>query len=178
MNEESLPLVRKMVDFFYTADYDENIPTASEDEEKSMSPLQVASRMFALGDQYDIPRLRELSAVKYSNRLGQSIHLTEFLKSIPDVYGLTPGSVRELRDRAVRFGRLYLSKVVHYESLKEVWNEVAVECPEFTKEVLEMYMRNPLIGNCAYQCGSHKEMEATQVRCSQCGRGMNYRPTH
>ncbi len=45
--------------------------------------------------------LQGLAVTKYSRALGMTPKVEELLDSIPDVYQLTPASVRGLRDKAI-----------------------------------------------------------------------------
>ena len=50
--------LKKMVRFFYSMSYDDDIPEATEqDTPPHISLLQLHARMFALGDRYDIPKV-------------------------------------------------------------------------------------------------------------------------
>lgn len=96
MNDDSLTMVKRMIDFFYVMDYDEEVVTPEGAECGLLSGLQVHARMFALADKYNIHELRALSAAKYSSKFKEASSPLEFLDSVPDVYTLTARSVRLL----------------------------------------------------------------------------------
>ena len=55
-----------MVNFFYSMNYDDEIPEETGDETRPpISLLQLHARMFALGDRYDVPGLRDMAVKKY-----------------------------------------------------------------------------------------------------------------
>ncbi|KAL6153465.1 hypothetical protein ACJBU6_08614 [Exserohilum turcicum] len=72
--------LEKLVDFFYSSEYDDCLP-----EEADVSLLQLHARMFALADQYDIPGLSHLAVEKYFSRCTTSWEPLEFLVSLKDV---------------------------------------------------------------------------------------------
>lgn len=62
MIDESLPVVRKMLDYLYTGDYSELIDDSPTDilpnvQPLSISALQLHAQLFAVGDKYCIPEL-------------------------------------------------------------------------------------------------------------------------
>ncbi len=90
-----------MVNFFYSMDYDDDIPEVTEQETgPRLSLLQFHARMFALGDRYDIPGLRVVAVKKYSSRCAASCDPLELIESVYDVYERTTVSVRQLRNAA------------------------------------------------------------------------------
>ncbi|KAF4534675.1 Kelch domain-containing protein [Lasiodiplodia theobromae] len=102
MQEDCPIFVEKMVDFFYTNDYQLDPSDAENlDDSFSASSLQIHARMFALADKYDIGELCTLASSKYSWELMDSNSLVEFFDSIHDVYSLTPPSKRDLRDQVI-----------------------------------------------------------------------------
>ncbi|PVH94118.1 hypothetical protein DM02DRAFT_694091 [Periconia macrospinosa] len=62
MGQVSHTELGKLVAFFYQADYSSDMPSGPE-----ISPLQLHVRMFAIADQYEIPRLAAIAADKYSS---------------------------------------------------------------------------------------------------------------
>jgi hypothetical protein len=129
--EEDLLLVEKLVDYFYTMGYNENW---SGQPEQYISRLQVHARMFALADKYDIEGLRQLSLGKFR----KANSALELLESVPDVYTLTPPSLRALRDAAALCFKLDLKNHIQNQSVREVYERIATEHPDFVKDVLDV----------------------------------------
>ena len=127
-------------------------------------------RMFALGDRYDITSLREVATKKYSSSCATSLEPLEFIESIYDVYERTPTSVRQLRNTACILARKILPKMLDQEAIATLYEKVLIDVPEFTRDILRLYIKGPLYGECS-TCGSNAAFEALQVRCKQCGRG-------
>ena len=160
-----------MVSFFYSMDYDDDIPEVTEQETGSrLSLLQLHARMFALGDRYDIPGLRDVAVKKYSSRCAVTCDPLELIESICDVYERTTASTRQLRNAACVLMRKKLLKMLDDEAVMTVYEQVLSEFPEFTKDMLGIYVKAPLCGDCG-TCGSNQAFEALQVRCKRCGKG-------
>ncbi len=162
--------LKRMVSFFYTMNYDDDMPD-EETEQKTgpcISQLQLHARMFAIGDRYDIPGLRYLAVKKYSTRCGVSWDPLEFLESIPN--GRAPAAVPELRNAAGFLTRKHLPKMLDDKADTAAYETVLVDVPEFTKDMLDIYMKGPLRGDCS-TCGSNQALEALRVRCKGCGKG-------
>ncbi|KAI6258967.1 hypothetical protein MCOR31_010439 [Pyricularia oryzae] len=64
--------------------------------------------MFALANIYQVDQLQNLAAAKYDKAVEETSHIQDVLDSIPDIYGLTPDSVRTLREIAVMAVRIKL----------------------------------------------------------------------
>lgn len=157
--------LKKLVDFFYSSEYDDCLP-----EDADISLLQLHARMFALADQYDIPGLSNLAAEKYSSRCTASWTPLELIVSLQDVYETTPVSIRQLRNIACMAVRKHLPEMLNNKEVAEMYDKVLSETPDFTKDLLRCYVSNPLYGHCQ-SCRSFQPMEALQGRCKKCKRG-------
>jgi hypothetical protein len=169
MNDDSLFIVDKMIDYFYNGDYD--VAVTSVIEEQTISALRIHARMFALADKYAVDVLLSLSAAKYSDRLIDS-EILEFLGSIPDVYTLTPSLARGLRDQAIKHARINLPQYLGNTSIRQAYEGIASTTPEFIKELLDSYMKTPTIGKC-WDCGRYQALQVMQSCCLQCGQETN-----
>ncbi|PCD20048.1 hypothetical protein AU210_016499 [Fusarium oxysporum f. sp. radicis-cucumerinum] len=122
LDSHTLPMVRRMVEFFYTSDYTEE----SEEEDTGTDTIPVLlihAAMFTLADKYDIEELKVLSANKYSEYLAKNPNVSNFLLSISEVYNSTPPSARGLRDRALAFAR---EKLPGFLSLSDAKQDVCI----------------------------------------------------
>jgi hypothetical protein len=138
MEEEDSLLVEKLVDYFYTMDYDEN---GSGQLEQHISGLQVHARMFALADKYDVEGLRELSSEKFQARsITSPKNVLELLESVPDVYTLTPPSQKTLRYKVAFKVKKVLKDHLQNRSVREVYERIATEYSDFVKGVLDVYI--------------------------------------
>lgn len=157
--------LEKLVQFFYSMDYDEKLPVEAE-----LSLLQLHAKMFSLADEYIIPDLLSVAADKYSARCLKSWKSSEFLSSIHDVYNGTPPSVSLLRRVAYTAIRRNLPTMLNEEATAGHYERTITENPDFAKDLLRSYVNNPVFRHC-YTCGSHQAMETLQVRCKHCKRG-------
>ena len=56
------------------------------------------------------------------------------------------------------------------EAVATAYEKILIEVPEFTKDLLGIYVTAPLYGDCI-TCGPNQAFEALQVRCNGCGKG-------
>ncbi|KAH8658921.1 BTB/POZ protein [Ilyonectria robusta] len=171
LDSHSLPMVRRMVDFFYTGDY------TGESEEDNTSEdaipiLSIHATMFALADKYNMEELRVLSAKKYSENLKKNPDVVNFLLSISEVYNSTPTYSRGLCDPALAFARERLPEFLTSSDAKEWFDEATADTPEFIKDLLYSFIQYPLMGYCS-DCGRANPVpvEPLQCRCKRCGKG-------
>jgi hypothetical protein len=175
MMDESIPVVRKMLDYLYTGDYSELIDDSPTDVLSEVplfpiSALQLHAQLFALGDKYCIPELCDAAAEKYSNRTADHFDPFEYLDSIPNVFFSPSSHNGELKELAVRLSRDNLGFHLRDISIRTKYDLVAAQAPDFVKEVLDTYFNAPLFGDCQ-NCGRRRPMSALQARCRKCGRG-------
>ena len=150
MVEDPLPLVRQLVEYFYTGEYDGAVKESNKNQDPPTSELQFHARMFLLADKYSIEGLKVLSSRKYCARLNRISGGEEFLNSIPDVYTLGFLSRKPLVDGVVKFARNHLRRYAVEASTRAIYDQVAAEVPEFVKDVLDVYLKTPLIGSKTY----------------------------
>jgi len=175
MTDESIPVVKKMLDYLYTGDYSELIDGSPTDVSSnvsllSISALQLHAKLFALGDKYCIPKLCDAAVGKYSNRIVRHFDLLEYLDSIPDIFFSPLNQNEGLKELAVRLSRDNLGFHLQNTSVRAKYDSIAAQVPEFVKKVLDTYFDAPLLGDCE-NCGCGRPMSALQVRCRKCGRG-------
>ncbi|KAK3065261.1 hypothetical protein LTS18_004019 [Coniosporium uncinatum] len=129
MTGDSLPIVKRMLGFFYTVDYDEVVAAEVEDEPPpatlpTMSPLQLHARVFALADKYDVAHFSVFAHAKYCARLRDFWDPVESLRSVPDVYETTPSSIRPHRDEAARCARIRSEKTLERDDVERFYEDV------------------------------------------------------
>ena len=133
------------------------------------SLLQLHARIFALRDRYDIPDLKNVTAKKYSSKYAVSWEPLEFIKSIDNVYERTPSSIKHQRNAACIVMRKKLPKILDDKTVAAVYKKVLIKIPEFTKDMLRIYVTAPLYKNCN-TCDSNQTFEALQIRCNGYGK--------
>lgn len=175
MTDESILVVKKLLDYLYTGDYSELIndsPADVQPEEPllSTSPLQIHAQMFALGDKYCIPELCNTALEKYLNIIESDFDPFAYLESIPDVFFSPLRNNTGLKDVAVRVPRDKLKSHLQDASIRAKYDCITAQVPEFTKQLLETFWDAPLLRDCE-GCGPRRPMSVLQVRCRKCGRG-------
>ena len=178
MKDLSYLELMKMVRFFYNFDYDDDIPENIEPKtESSLSLLQLHARMFALGDRYDIPGLREYAVRKYSSRCAACWNSLEFLKTIPVIYESTAASVKQLRNLACNLMRKKMSRILANKCVAAVYDKNLSELPEFTKDMLGVYVKWPSYGVCG-ACNSAENLRVLLFECPKCGSTQSTEEVH
>ena len=130
-----------MLQHLYTFDYPGHKMSIGDDEESShVSELHTHAQMYALGDEYDIPDLKEEALWKFEKAIeameGLSDELTDIIEVIPTVYETTPDGDRSLRDAVVAFGAKNLKQM---EDLPE-FKIAATRVPVYLIEVLPGFL--------------------------------------
>jgi hypothetical protein len=154
--------LRKMIDFFYSTDYDDDLS-----ETANTSVVQLHAQMFLLADQYDIPGLLFIAAKKFRARCVDS---WDALHSMRNLYKLTPPSMIGLREFACVVIPGHLPEMLDDAVTAECFEKTVLEVPEFTKDLLNGYIDRPLMGYCD-TCRSNQSMECLQTRCQNCNKG-------
>ena len=165
--------VHKMIDYLYTGDYSETSDEGGSDAMDTLpSSLSFHATMFGIGEIYCVEGLKCVSIQKYRATLTQDSNISNFLRSLLDVYCLTPDTVRDLRDTAITFAREELAVSLASKDVQQVYEEVVDAIPEFTKDLSKSFLQKPFIGTCT-TCGHNKvvPIEILQCRCKKCGRG-------
>jgi hypothetical protein len=137
MIDESLPVVRKMLDYLYTGDYSELIDDSPTDvlpnvQPLSISALQLHAQLFAVGDKYCIPELCDAAAGKYSNRIVGHFDPFEYLDSIPDVFFSPLSHDAALKELVVRLSRDYLEFHLRDTSVRATYSRLVGWLMSFT----------------------------------------------
>ncbi|KAM0206021.1 hypothetical protein ACHAQD_012543, partial [Fusarium lateritium] len=175
LTSDESDMVQLMVDYLYTGDY--SLETDEKDQVPdtySDSSLAIHAIMYSIGDKYDIEGLRHLSTKKYCEALQGDLYINDFFSSIPYIYDLTPESSRDLRDPALTFARNVLSGdgPTTLSIVREAFDELVIECPEFVKELLYSALQSPLMGYCPCSGpGNMVPVEVQHCRCRKCGKG-------
>lgn len=174
MTGESTSVVRKMLDYLYTGDYSDPCDESPTNESPktpvlSVSPLQLHAQLFALGDQYIIPELCDVAAEKYLSRIVNQFEPLEYFDSLPDVFFSPLNHNKKLQELAVRSSRDKLEYVLRANTtIRAKYDSIAIQVPEFVKEMLDSYFDAPVVGNCP-DCGYQNTKDSLQAKCRGCG---------
>lgn len=138
-----------MVDYMYSLEYDVEVPAAVCSEEsatesvgecdgESVSESQpinhaiVHVQMYAMGDKYLIPALKDYSGQCFK-RLVSTQTGSELANSITEAYSITPESDRGLRDICLQSTETRLSDLTHDSD----FSKQALHIPCFSYELLQ-----------------------------------------
>ena len=82
-----------MVYFMYGFNYD-----SSGSDQGRISPMLFNTRVYQIGDKYDVPKLKEQARVKFSNAIETCWEMDDFPVAIASAYSTTTSADRGLRD--------------------------------------------------------------------------------
>ncbi|KFY95514.1 hypothetical protein V500_02741 [Pseudogymnoascus sp. VKM F-4518 (FW-2643)] len=167
-------LVKFMMDFLYTGDYD---ITREELCAAKKSKLGIHAQVYSMGDRYNIAALLGVAREKYAaclrygpsceGGLREDIHtVTEYLASIPEVY--LPRASDSLRKTAVTFARTQLGLENWNKTLKPVLMQVIKDVPEFGEDLLHAFVNTPIRGSCG-ECEQDQDVKIGVNCCNHCG---------
>jgi hypothetical protein len=131
MNHVPFVHLKKMIDFLYSTDYDEDSL-----EVANTSVLQLHAQMFLLADQYDIPGLLFIAAKKFRARCVSSWDALQFLQTMHDLYKLTPPSIIRLRETACVVIQGHLPEMLDDAVTADCFEKTVLEVPDFAKDLL------------------------------------------
>lgn len=169
MRDMSYSDLKKMVSFFYTTDYDDDLLDVNDRQSQSYTSLfQLHARMFALGDRYDIQGLRDVASKKYSSVFASDREdYSKLLESIYYVYEGTPASIKQLRHVACGLMRKAFRQGFKHKDFANLYEKLFVDLPEFTTDLLKLYVQAPLQDYC-HTCESEQEIKFLMVMCRKC----------
>ena len=99
-------MVDRLLDYFYTLSYSDNpgpapapvAASASPPGERQAGSLIVNASMYALGDKYDVPPLKDLARGRFAADTKIQWNSEDILELVDVVYNTTPETDRSLRD--------------------------------------------------------------------------------
>jgi hypothetical protein len=169
MNHVPFVHLKKMIDFLYSTDYDEDSL-----EVANTSVLQLHAQIFLLAGRYNIPGLLSIAVKKFRARCVDFWDALELLQSMRDVYKLTPPSMIRLRETACVVIQGHLPEMLDDAVTAECFEKTVLEVPDFAKDLLSGYINRPLMGYCD-TCRSNQSMECLQTRCQNGNKGQGGR---
>ncbi|KAG6110584.1 hypothetical protein E4U13_005309 [Claviceps humidiphila] len=151
IKETSHMLVRRMLDYIYTGDYD-NFDSSILLRKDHLSPQEVAEfdiadyltlhiKMMELGDMYMVEGLSQLTSEKFAKHLASQTARDILVTIVPEVYALKNDSSDTIRKVVIDCMRQKMSRIPLADDVEEVLEDVAKNVPEFTCELLKSYMK-------------------------------------
>ncbi|KAG6087041.1 hypothetical protein E4U15_000176 [Claviceps sp. LM218 group G6] len=175
-------LVRRMLDYIYTSDYDElssKDPT-EEGQEPSQNIAKVGPapqvmlhvKMMELGEMYLVEGLVQLASKRFMKVLTSETTTNIFVDIIPEVYALESNSANGIRNNVVGCMRERLAKLPLTADVDGPLGDVMKNVPEFTRDLLKSYVDAPILGHCV-SCGVDKTvpLAPSQSKCLLCHKG-------
>ncbi|KAJ6145457.1 hypothetical protein N7470_009352 [Penicillium chermesinum] len=183
MPDETIVLVKKMIDYVYTGDYSDLLDSPTDnpvDPKEPLPPisvLQLHAQIFILGDKYCIAELCDTAVEKYLTRIEEQFDPLEFLDSLPDVFFTELEKNMELRTAAIRISRQRLVSCFQDAAVRGKYESIAAQVPGFVRGLLGTFLDAQLLGT-ARACGPGNPMLASLVKCRGCGRGRRVPHSH
>ncbi|KAG6100122.1 hypothetical protein E4U30_005348 [Claviceps sp. LM220 group G6] len=141
IKETSHMLVRRMLDYIYTGDYD-NFDSSILLRKDHLSPQEVAEfTMMELGDMYMVEGLSQLTSEKFAKHLASQTARYILVTIVPKVYALKNDSSDTIRKVVIDCMRQKMSRIPLADDVEEVLEDVAKNVPKFTCELLKSYMK-------------------------------------
>ncbi|KAL8916846.1 MAG: hypothetical protein Q9172_006083 [Xanthocarpia lactea] len=146
LSEDSLPMVRRMMKYFYFLDYFED----EDDDQTSatFSELELHVQMFSIGDKYDIICLKNMAAIKFrdcceEHNVWDSVDkrkaaVKTLVSAVPAVYKNTPDDDVILRPPLVNTITERLNKD---SALLHELKDMCLQYPKFSYDLMEATWR-------------------------------------
>ena len=133
LHDDDPDMVSAMLCFLYTGNYKDG-----EDHEPAIC---FNAGMYALGDKYDIPLLKDLAAIKFKKDLeGFDLTMTlELLEAIKVIYTTTLASDKVLREALIPVLKAYKTALRRDEAFMEVFHSGLAD-GEFADDVLDAWV--------------------------------------
>ncbi|KAG6182607.1 hypothetical protein E4U36_003233 [Claviceps purpurea] len=151
IKETSHMLVRRMLDYIYTGDYDD-FDSSILMQKDHLSPQQVHEldivdylalhlKMMELGDMYMVEGLSQLANEKFAKHLASQTARDILVTIVPEVYALTIDSSDTTRKVVIDCMTKKMSPLPLADDVEESLEDVAKNVPEFTCELFKSYMK-------------------------------------
>lgn len=159
-------LVRTFLDFLYSGRYSCNAHATG----RSEAALHV--KMYALGDKYDILKLRYLATAEMASKLDEkTTPHKDLLETIPIVYKCTSETDPILRDVVVLSARARRAEIFMDAELQSQLADVLWSTPEFSMDMLASLTARPVLLKCPV-CGT-KQSRCIYGQCCKCDEVMS-----
>ncbi|KAG6105194.1 hypothetical protein E4U31_001525 [Claviceps sp. LM219 group G6] len=153
IKEYSHMLVRRMLDYIYTGDYDD-FDSSTLVHKDHLSPGDVAkleilghvplhADMMELGETYLVEGLSQLTSYKFTKLLTSLFTSTVIVDIIPKVYALNSGPSDVFRKSVIDDMRERLLRRSLAADMEELLEDVMRDVPQFTHDLLKSYLYTP-----------------------------------
>ncbi|KAG6238746.1 hypothetical protein E4U25_001452 [Claviceps purpurea] len=183
IKESSDALVRRMLDYIYTGNYDD-LPSKGPTQDGKRSSTKVAklgsaphvllhAKMMELGDMYLVDGLGLFANERFGILLKSETTRNILVDIIPEVYAMEIKSCKLIRKTLIDLMR---RRLAHRPLLAEVegsWENATRDVPEFTRDLFKSFKDMPVLGHCRNCGGNAKTVPVAplQLKCLLCDRG-------
>ncbi|KAG5984723.1 hypothetical protein E4U55_003495 [Claviceps digitariae] len=133
----SLPVVRCMVEYIYSGNYDvEKIRRQHNNEpDKKMFLSKLHVGVFAIAHEYMIPKLKKLALRRLFNLIPE-MESTTFVHCVWDVYAVASNTSRQLRDVVLFYAVSTFKRRMLSPEVMDLLESAMSEYPEFASDLL------------------------------------------
>ncbi|KAG6207952.1 hypothetical protein E4U35_000525 [Claviceps purpurea] len=182
IKESSDALVRRMLDYIYTSNYDD-LPSNGPTQDGKRSSIKVAklgpaphvllhAKMMELGDMYLVDGLGLFANERFRVLLRSETTRNILVDIIPEVYAMDFKSCRLIRKTLIDLMRRRLALRPLTEEVEGSWEHATRDVPEFTRDLLNSFKDMPALGHCGHCDGNTKTVPVApmQLKCLLCNR--------
>ncbi|OQV08500.1 BTB/POZ domain-containing protein [Cladophialophora immunda] len=131
--EDDVEIVRRMIEFFYRAEY----------ADFEFEGLKQHAKVFSISVKYDVEKLGEMAIEKFRDTSNRRWNQKDFLNSIPTVYLDTPDEAHKLRNNAVYVACTHFASLGKGSDVEALWRETCTSVPAFPFDLLQIFQRLP-----------------------------------
>ncbi|KAG6067757.1 hypothetical protein E4U32_002926 [Claviceps aff. humidiphila group G2b] len=182
IKESSDALVRRMLDYIYTGNYDDLPSNHPKQDGKRSSPkvaklgpaphVLLHAKMMELGDMYLVDGLGLFANERFGVFLKSETTRNILVDIVPEVYAMEFKSCRLIRKILIDCMRKRLARRPFPAEAEEPFEDATRDVPEFTRDLVKSYKDMPVLGHCD-SCGNTKTVPVSplQLKCLLCNRG-------
>jgi uncharacterized Zn ribbon protein len=193
MADDDPESVERMISYMYTMDYEDGqdnevalvkdldvfsstkkVKNGRKSIRVSMNPLLINTRVFIIGDKYDVKGLKDLAMTKYIAAISSYWNSASLVASLKLLYEETPTSERRLKDVAIKAAREHIKLLVDNEefaTLCKKQGEIAFDV--LKASIIPLEALEELCEGCSGYTQAHKVSPFNSSRtthCQSCGR--------
>lgn len=170
-------VVRQMLKYLYTADYEDDTSFVPGDTPEPVPALLFTVHVHTIANKYDIPALAKLAEAKWAERAVTEWNTPGFADAIEEMYTTAPDSKQVLQEAALTLANEH-GKELYTKDFGARFKEVAATVTPFTSELLGRQMSSVHAEelncyNCRH-CGNSVYLQTVETTkaywCAWCAR--------
>ncbi|EME45280.1 hypothetical protein DOTSEDRAFT_128282 [Dothistroma septosporum NZE10] len=131
--DDNPAVVRQMLKYLYTADYEDDTTFVPGDTPEAVPALLFNVYVHTIAEKYDIPALTKLAEAKFSQRADTEWSTSGFADAIAEMYDTAPESKGVLQEKALELSTTHAKEL--YTEGDSRFKEVAATLSPFTSEL-------------------------------------------